>query len=437
MTAASQRPEIAPAEREELPPSADRAVTRQDGASGPRRVLGIVPDLSNDWPSRVVVGAAIGLASVAARILLDAAMDTAVGDPAGDAAGYLTFVLGVVVAALLGGVWAGVIATVIAAIAELTIFTGTSPTFGTPASSLRLALFLADGAIVSALSHALLGARVRGELSRHELTRLYEAERVARRAAESAELVRRQLHEDEQQARAQAEASRATMAFLANASRLLAASLDYEATIQQLAELVVPTLADWCAVDIVEPDGTIRALGLAHADPSRTALLREYRDKFPAQLLRGSATAIATGAPVLVPALDDALIDATSPNPEVADYAKRLEIRSYIAVPLRTVDGVIGAIAFSSATPGRYGPDDVALVEDLAHRAGDAIQHARLFRDARQFVATVDATLDAVFMFEPEELRFTYVNQGAVNQVGWTREELLGMRALEIKPIVR
>ena len=123
-----------------------------------------------------------------------------------------------------------------------------------------------------------------------------------------------------------------------------------------------------------------------------------------------------------------------APNPEVADYAKRLGLRSYLAVPLRTADGIIGAIAFSSATPGRYGPEDLPLVEDLAHRAGDVIHHARLFRDASQFVATVDATLDAVFMFDPDDLRFTYVNQGAVNQVGRTREELLGMRAVDIKP---
>ena len=84
--------------------------------------------------------------------------------------------------------------------------------------------------------------------------------------------------------------------------------------------------------------------------------------------------------------------------------------------------------------PGRFGPADLSIAEDIARRAAANIEHAYLYRDARQFIATVDATLDAVFMFEPASLRFTYVNQGAVAQVGYERGQLLAMRAIDIKP---
>ncbi len=197
----------------------------------------------------------------------------------------------------------------------------------------------------------------------------------------------------------------------------------------------MPTLADWCTVDIVVPDGSIRAIGLAHADAEGARLLREYRDRFPPSVIaRGSAVAIRTGETVVSETVDDATIDATAPNPEIAEYAKRLQIRSYLSVPLRTPEGVLGAMAFSSSRPGRYGPAEVTIAEDLARRASDAIRHARLYRDAQQFVATVDATLDAVFTFDPGDLRFSYVNQGSINQLGYSREELLGKRVLEVKP---
>ena len=99
-----------------------------------------------------------------------------------------------------------------------------------------------------------------------------------------------------------------------------------------------------------------------------------------------------------------------------------------VSVPLLGSEGVLGAIAISSEMPGRFGPADLSIAEDIARRAAANIEHAYLYRDARQFIATVDATLDAVFMFEPASLRFTYVNQGAVAQVGYEPGQLLAMR---------
>ena len=182
------------------------------------------------------------------------------------------------------------------------------------------------------------------------------------------------------------------------------------------------------------PRQTVRSVGMAHADPALLPVLREYRERFPPDQHRGgSIESIRTGKPILRPTLGDDAVPADL-DPEMRALILRLGIGSYVSVPLLGSGQVLGAIALSSATPGRYGPADVSIAEDIARRAAATVEHAHLYREARQFIATVDATLDAVFMFEPSTLRFTYVNQGAVSQVGHDRTQLLSMRAIDIKP---
>lgn len=224
------------------------------------------------------------------------------------------------------------------------------------------------------------------------------------------------------------------MTLLADVSAALSSSLDYETTLQAVADMVVPRMGDWVAVDLVQPNGSVRAIALAHADPDRLPILRDYRERFPPDLHRaGSIESIRTGRTVLIPEVSATDADVP-PDPAVADELRRLQVHSYVSVPLLGTGRVLGALAFSSSTPGHYGPADVAVAEDIARRAASTIEHSNLFREARQFIATVDATLDAVFMFEPTTLRFTYVNQGAIAQVGYERRDLLSMRAIDIKP---
>ena len=94
-------------------------------------------------------------------------------------------------------------------------------------------------------------------------------------------LLRAQLHAAEQRARGEAEDSRSALAFLAEASRVLAESLDYETTIPRVAELSLPLLGEMCTVDIVEADGSIRSLAVAHIDPRQRDLLSEYGAAHP------------------------------------------------------------------------------------------------------------------------------------------------------------
>ena len=261
-----------------------------------------------------------------------------------------------------------------------------------------------------------------------ERARLYRAEQEARQVAEAGSIA-------EQRARGELEESRRALEMLADISELLSSTLEYESTLQQVADRLVPEMADWLAVDLVHPDGSVRTVALAHADPTRLPLLREYRERYPPRQHRGgSIESIDTGQSVLVADVAEERIAAAVPDPDIAELARRLEIRSYLSVPLRGSQAVLGALALASSTSGRYRPRDLALLEDVARRVTAALEHAQVYREARQFIATVDATLDAVFMFEPATLRFTYVNQGALAQVGYERSDLLSMRAIDIKP---
>ncbi len=386
-----------------------------------------LPDVSDSVVGRLLVGVSLALVA----LILEVALNNRLGDEFG----ALPYVLAIVLAAAVGGFWAGLLTTLITATGQALLVGAGSPGLGRSEDLARLVFLLVDGVIVSWVAAALSRARRDAEIRNRELaaamtaarqasteqSRLYAAEAEARRAAETAE--------------AQSASARSALAFVADASRVLSTSLDYAVTLQRVVDLAVPAIADWCSVDLIDPAGRIRSLASAHVNPELAPVLREYRERFPpVRLLRGSAEVIASSRPMLLRELTDDLIDATSPDPEIAEYAKRLRTRSYIAVPLISAGQTIGAIALGSTTPGRFGDAELQLAEDLASRAAAAIEHSRLYRDASQFIATVDATLGAVFMYEPRNLRFTYVNQGAMAQVGLSRDQLLSMRAIDIKP---
>mgnify|MGYP001602860561 FL=1 len=179
--------------------------------------------------------------------------------------------------------------------------------------------------------------------------------------------------------------------FLAEASRLLASSLDYEATLASLAEGAVPTLCDWCAVDIVE-EPTARAwpprvtrLAVAHADPVKRALGLSLESRFPTDWNShgGTPAAIRDGATQFIPILTDDMLRRAARSPEHLAALRELRFSSVIMVPLQARGLTLGVLTLVMGESGRrYDLDDVALAEDLAGRAATAIDNARLFREA-------------------------------------------------------
>ncbi|MBI4496774.1 MAG: PAS domain S-box protein, partial [Chloroflexi bacterium] len=200
----------------------------------------------------------------------------------------------------------------------------------------------------------------------------------------------------EQAARVEAEAAQQRLAFLTEASTLLADSLDYETTLQNVARLAVPHLADWCTVHIAEDDGALRRVAVVHADPAQEAMLREIRRRYPLDLDRPHPVTqvLTTGRPLLYPAVPEAVLETIAQDAAYRAMIRAVGIGSVSIVPLQARGRTLGTLTLVSAAPGRYGPADLALAEELARRAALAIDNARLYRAAEDQRRRLEGVLE-------------------------------------------
>ncbi|WP_035991789.1 PAS domain S-box protein [Leptolyngbya sp. KIOST-1] len=182
--------------------------------------------------------------------------------------------------------------------------------------------------------------------------------------------------------------------YLSEASAVLASSLDYQTTLEQVARLTVPELADWCTVHMVEEDGTIDQIAVAHIDPAKLEWAYQIRDQYPLDPNeeRGAALTLRTGQPELIPDIPDDLLVHAAKDPEHLEILRQVGFSSAMTVPLRSQDRVIGVISFISAESGRrYRDTDLQLAEELAHRASLAIENAQLYGAAQRDRAQAEA----------------------------------------------
>ncbi len=212
------------------------------------------------------------------------------------------------------------------------------------------------------------------------------------------EAERLELLERERLARAEAEAAERRASLLAGASALLDASLDYPSTLGNLARFVVPALADYCLIDELEGEMLSR-VALAHRDPEREAwLIRRQRHPLADDPERHPVVrALRGGETVLEEEVTDGVLDAIGHGPEHRRRLERLELRSYLIVPLTARGRTLGAMTLALAESGRrFGPADRQVAEELARRAALAIDTARLYRAARQAVRARERLLAVV-----------------------------------------
>ena len=186
--------------------------------------------------------------------------------------------------------------------------------------------------------------------------------------------------------------------FLAEASRLLAESLDYEATLKTVARLAVPDIADWCVVDLLQPDGALARVAIEHRDPVRLEVARRLQQRFPPRVdaTSGPASVTRTGQTEFAAHIADAILRQIAPEPERYRLLSELGMNSYISVPLATRDRVLGSITFFTEATRVFNEDDVLMAEDLARRAATAIDNARLYDEARKAVRSRDDVLAIV-----------------------------------------
>ncbi|TVR74499.1 MAG: PAS domain S-box protein [Sphaerobacteraceae bacterium] len=194
----------------------------------------------------------------------------------------------------------------------------------------------------------------------------------------------------EQSARAEAEAAERRLAFLAEASAQLSASLDFGVTLSNVARLAVPRLADYCAIDMLQDDNQIQSLELADVNPEKEEIGRQMHEDHPVdpESNHPVAQVLRSGRPILFSDVDDDVLQLFAENDEAYLAALRdIGIDSAMYVPLVARGRTIGVISFVASESGeRYGPSDLALAQELTRRAAMAIDNARLYREAQDAV---------------------------------------------------
>jgi PAS domain S-box-containing protein len=221
------------------------------------------------------------------------------------------------------------------------------------------------------------------------------------------------------------EVKRAQLAesFMAEASRLLASSMDYSETLQRVARLAVPQLADWCAVDLLNEGGEIERVAVHHTDPVRLALVEQLSRTYRPTLEQGPGVAevIRTGqARVFTDIRPDALT-ASARDSEHLELLRAIEATAVIIVPIAGAARTIGAITLVSAESiRRLSSADLALAERLGRRAGTAVESARLYTERTRIAHTLQRALlpDSLPEIPGVELAARYSPAGQLNDVG-------------------
>jgi len=209
---------------------------------------------------------------------------------------------------------------------------------------------------------------------------------------------------------------------LAAAGRVLAASLEFEESLRSVVGFAVPALADWCVLELLGPDGRQRVAETAAADPEKGAVLRELRDRFPSggwgfPSLRGGGTD--SGVPRLFTGFPDGPPGEDATDPERIALTRRLDPRSALSVPLVAHGRHFGTLTFVvSESSRRYGPEDLALAEELGRVAALAIDNARLYRLAREARGAAERAADRTARLQRVTAAFAEaITPGQVTQV--------------------
>ena len=262
---------------------------------------------------------------------------------------------------------------------------------------------------------------------------------AARMVGTAQDITVRVALERETAARQNAERARERAEFLERVGHTLAGiTTDYEATFAEVARLAVPSAADWCAVDLLEPDGSLRRVAVHHRDPAMVEFVNELTERYPDDrtspygAYEVSRTGIAQRGEVT-----EEILAAIEQDAEHGRLIRALGLRSYVVAPLVGRDGVIGVITFVNDTSRpELAAEDLTLGEDIGRRAGLAIDNARLFRavlDARERLEQQARELEA----QTSQLQEMAAETEAANEELRTTGEELMLRTEEAESALR
>ncbi len=321
---------------------------------------------------------------------------------------FLLLFPAVTVAAWAGGVGPGLLAALLCVLSADYLFLPPIGAFELHwlDDALRLAVFLAVAMLVGALTGSASRARREAE-AREEDARRYAAELEQQGAELEQQMEESQtlLEEVEEQrtlleaANAVAEAERERMLFMLQASRTLAGSLDYAATLAAVAAAAVPGFADWCAVDVLpDPESAewpprLERLAVAHRDPAKEQVAESLRRHSATDwdAPTGLSHVLRTGEAEYWPEVTDSVLRSVASDEAHLELLREIGFASVIIAPLSARGVTLGALTLVMAeSERRFDRDDLALAQELAARAATAIDNARLFARAREARAAAE-----------------------------------------------
>jgi two-component system, cell cycle sensor histidine kinase and response regulator CckA len=249
------------------------------------------------------------------------------------------------------------------------------------------------------------------------------------------------VHDEAQRARSlqlsreEVERVERRLVFFAEAHATLASSLDYTLTLRNLARLMVPTLADWCAIHVANEQGALHFVSGAHRDPAKDLLVRalcEYGSGWPPFGPGQRRSELST--------VTEDVLRANAEDTEQLKLYRALATTSYIRVPMLARGRSVGVITVAvGAESGRqYDSDDLSFAEELASRAALAVDNARLYRAAHEaderYGMLFESNPQPMWVFDVDTLAFLEVNQAAIRHYGYSRDEFLSMTIMELLP---
>jgi PAS domain S-box-containing protein len=177
--------------------------------------------------------------------------------------------------------------------------------------------------------------------------------------------------------------------FEVEASAMLSSSLDYKTTLDCVVKLMVPRLADWSALHLLQPDGSLRLLAVEHVDPALAQVCWDMDRQFRVALDGPSAIAMVAreGRSVLLPPLDEYILSQVAVSAEHRDVLQRIDFESGLVLALCVRGKPMGVLSLGVRRPRRaYNASDLALAEKIARSAAIAIENAELYREAQEAI---------------------------------------------------
>jgi signal transduction histidine kinase/CHASE1-domain containing sensor protein len=185
----------------------------------------------------------------------------------------------------------------------------------------------------------------------------------------------------------------ANVTFLSEASKILASSLDYQKTFQNVAEIAVPTIADWCVIDVLDGKGGLKQTAITHKNPEEVKRAKELRRLYPPDINAPESVGkvLRTGKSELYPFITDQLLQKVAQDDKQLSLLRSVGFTSGMIVPLSIGRKIIGTISFITAEGKRkYTKTDLVMAEELASRASLALENARLYKGMQEAVELRD-----------------------------------------------